>query len=67
MILIRGNANAKQWNEGEERRFWVKDIRTRGKREAVGQKKEKKHQNFRCLKTLINISRKKISQIKIVE
>ena len=41
MILIRSNAKAKQWNEGEERRFWVKDIRTRGKREAVGQKKVK--------------------------
>ena len=41
MILIQSNANAKQWNEGEERRFWVKDIRTRGKWEAVGQKKVK--------------------------
>ena len=43
MILIQSNANAKQWNEGEERRFWVKDIRTRGKREAVGQKKKSKY------------------------
>ena len=43
MLEIRGNVNAKERYERQETTSWVKDMRRRGKREAVRQKKIMKY------------------------
>ena len=39
MLEMQGNINAKERYERQETTSWVKDMRRRGKREAVPQKK----------------------------
>ena len=39
MLEMRGNVNTKESYERQETTSWVKDMRRRGKREAVRQKK----------------------------
>ena len=39
MLEMRGNVNTKESYERQETTSWVKDMRRRGKREAVPQKK----------------------------